>query len=119
MKFIREYENINCKDVLQCVYDLNKLDFQIYKTLKDIGESRADNLAIKMKKERSTIYRSLQKLSSCGLCTKKTKTIDSGGYYHIYSCKDITKIRKEMETCIDTWYKHMKETLKNFEKELG
>lgn len=119
MKFIREYENLNCTEVLQCVFDLNKLDFQIYKTLKKVGSSRADDLANKMKKERSTIYRSLQKLSNCGLCTKETKTIVSGGYFHIYSCKDSTHVRKEMESCIDKWYKHMKETLKNFEKELG
>ena len=118
MKFINDYKNLKCKDVIQCVFNLNKLDLQIYSTLKQIGESRADDLAKIMEKERSTIYRSLQKLKSCGLCIKKTKTIDSGGYYHIYSCNKKTKIQKELELCIDKWYKNMRETLKNFEKEI-
>ena len=72
-----------------------------------------------MNKERSTVYRSLQKLTSSGLCMKKTKTIESGGYYHLYSCNDSAQVRKEIESCIDGWYKQMKKTLKNFEKELG
>lgn len=119
MKFIREYENISCTDVLQCVFELNKLDFNIYKTLKIVGEARADVLANKMKRERSTVYRSLQKLTSCGLCMKKTKTIESGGYYHIYSCNNPKQVKKEIESCIDEWYKQMKKTLKDFEEELG
>jgi len=27
-------------------------------------------------------------------------------------------VKKEMESCIDEWYKKMKTTIKNFEKEL-
>jgi len=115
MKFIRKYENISCNDALQCIFELNKLDFEVYRILKQVKESRADSLAKKMKKERSTIYRSLQKLTSCGLCIKKTKTIESGGYYHIYLCADSTDIKSKMEACIDDWYNHMKQTLKNFE----
>jgi len=119
MKFMQEYENISCKDVLHCVFELNKLDFKVYKLLKEHGKTRADDLAHKMNKERSTVYRSLQRLTSCGLCIKITKTIESGGYYHIYTCNDPKKVKKEMESCIDEWYKQMKNTLKNFEKELG
>jgi len=119
MKFIRDYDNISCKDVLQCVFELNKLDFHVYKLLRQKGESRADDLAEKMKKERSTVYRSLQKLKSCGLCTKNTKNIDTGGYYHIYSCSNPKKVKKEMEICIDEWYKNMKKTLNDLEKELS
>ena len=118
MKIIQEYENISCKDVLQCVFELNKLDFNVYKLLREQGKTRADALAHKMKKERSTVYRSLQRLTSCGLCMKKTKTIESGGYYHLYSCNDPKQVKKEMESCIDEWYKQMKKTIKNFEKEL-
>ena len=119
MKFIREYENISCKHVLQYIFELKKLDFNVYKMLRKQGETRADTLAHKMHKERSTIYRSLQKLTLCGLCMKKTKTIESGGYYHLYSCNDPKQAKKEMESCIDEWYKQMKKTLKDFEKELG
>ena len=119
MKFIRNYENICCNDVLQSVFELNTLDLEIYKILKGAGESRADALAKKIDRERSTVYRSLQRLTSCKLCTKKTKTIETGGYYHTYSCNDPKQVRKEIESCIDDWYKLMKNTLKDFEKEMG
>jgi predicted transcriptional regulator len=87
--------------------------------LKQHGQTRADDLARKMNKERSTVYRSLQKLTCCGLCLKKTKKIESGGYYHLYSCIAHKEIKKEMESCIDEWYKQMKNVLKNFEREIG
>lgn len=119
MKFIHPDKNICCKDIMQCVFELNKLDLDIYKKLREQKESRADVLAKKMNKERSTIYRSLQKLTSCRLCTKKTRTIKTGGYYHIYSCNDSKHARKEIESCIDEWYIAMKNKLKDFEKEMG
>ena len=119
MKFIPSYDNISCKDVMQYIFELNKLDLEVYKKLKELEKSRADIIAKKMNKERSTVYRSLQRLTSCRLCTKKTRTIETGGYYHIYSCNDSKNIRKEIESCIDEWHRFMKKTLKDFEKEMG
>ena len=119
MKLIKNYENICCKDVLQYVFDLNFLDLEVYKKLKEVKESRADDLAKKLGKERSTVYRSLQKLASCDLCTKTTKTINTGGYYHIYTYNNAKKVRKEIESCIDEWYNHMKQILQDFEKEMN
>lgn len=119
MKFIRPDKNICCKEIMQSVFELNKLDLEVYKKLIGLKEARADVLAKKMNKERSTIYRSLQKLTLCRLCTKKTKTIETGGYYHVYTCNDSKKVKKEIESCIDEWYTAMKNNLKDFEKEMG
>ena len=119
MKFIQPDKNICCKDILQSLFQLNNLDFEVYNKLRDMRESRADVLAKIMNKERSTIYRSLQKLTSCKLCIKKTRTIDTGGYYHIYSCNELIKIKDEIDNCIDKWYSTVKVTLKKFERELG
>ncbi len=118
MKLIKNYENICCKDVLQYVFDLNSLDVEVYKKLKEEKESRADELAKKIGKERSSVYRSLQKLTFCNLCTKKTKTIETGGYYHLYIFNNAKEVRKEIESCIDDWYNHMKQILREFEKEM-
>ena len=75
-----------------------------------------DELAKKIEKDRSTVYRSLQRLTCCNLCLKETKNIDKGGYYHIYRCNEISKAKKELEECIDKWYHQMKNTLKQFDK---
>ena len=116
MKFIKSCNELCCDDVIKCVFDLNNLDIDVYNQLKKFGEIRADELAKKINKDRSTVYRSLQRLICCNLCLKKTKNIDKGGYYHIYRCNEISKAKKELEECIDKWHHHMKKTLKQFDK---
>ena len=114
MKLPKTPTNLNCKDVLQCVFNLNTLDLTILQHLQTHGELRADKLAHYLNKERSTVYRSLQKLTKCSLCTKHTKTIPKGGYYHTYSCNDTQKIKHELETCLNHWYETMKQKLEHF-----
>jgi predicted transcriptional regulator len=118
MKLIKNYEDICCSDVMQYVFDLNSSDLEVYKKLKELKESRADDLAKKIGKERSNVYRSLQKLTFCNLCKKTTRKIETGGYYHLYIFKSEKEVRKEIESCIDDWYNHMKKILRDFEKEM-
>lgn len=115
MKIIKSSKNLSCGDVISCVFDFNDLDLNVYKKLREIGESRTDILAKKLKKERSTVYRSLQKLTNCGLCSKKTKKIAKGGYYHTYSCIDAKIVQNKLESCIDEWYLTMKEKVRIFD----
>lgn len=116
MKFIQPNKPVCCDDVIKCVFDLNDLDIIIYKKLSKAGEVRADELGEELGKDRSTVYRSLQKLTCCGICIKQTKNIDKGGYYHTYKINNIKKTKERLEKCIDDWYKQMKQTLKNLEK---
>jgi len=115
MKFIKSFEGICCDDVMQCIFDLNVLDLNVYKKLKEVGKSRADELAKKMNRERSTVYRSLQKITTCGLCIKETNTIEAGGYYHTYSCIDTKQVKNQVETCLEKWYTSMKEMIELFD----
>ena len=115
MKSIKLSEKICCDDIIRCIYEFNDLDIKVFKELKKIGESRANFLANKLQRERSTIYRSLQKLTSCGLCIKKSNKIKSGGYYHTYFCNDIKIVKKKVDACVDNWYNTMKNTIKVFD----
>jgi len=105
-----------CEDVIKCVFELNESDIQIYKKLKENGKTRADKLAKKIGKDRSTVYRSLQKLTCCGICSKQTKIIEKGGYYHTYQCNDIKETKQRLEKQINDWYKQMKKTLNHLEE---
>lgn len=102
---------MKCDDAIKCVFNLNKLDLRVYKKLKELGPLRANELAKYLNRERSTVYRSLQKLSKCGICRKITKTLDQGGYYHVYKCDSIENIQKQALACLDSWYNNVKETL--------
>jgi len=108
-----------CKDVLTSVFELNTLDYQVFQHLRKNGAQRADHIAEHLHKERSTIYRSLQKLCSCGLCKKSTHTLPGGGYYHMYNCPKTQKVKQELEHCIDAWYQQVKETLKRFDEDFS
>jgi predicted transcriptional regulator len=112
MKYLNLDQKICCNDVIQWIFDLNQLDITVYKKLRKAKEIRPQTLAKQLNKERSTVYRSLQKLTCAGLCIKKTNTIPSGGYYHVYTSKNSDEIQKNLEVCIDKWYKKMKITIK-------
>ena len=111
MKFINPESKICCDEAIKCVFDLNQLDILVLKKLREKKQIRSDTLSKELKRERSTIYRSLQKLTNCGLCIKRTKTIKSGGYYHVYICNNNQQVRKNMQSCIDQWYQQMKEII--------
>ena len=107
-----------CKDILQCIFDLNSHDLAVFNTLRSKGELRVQALAQHLNKDRSTIYRSLQKLTNCGICEKKTRHIPQGGHYHTYSCSDIEQVRSKMKSCINQWYETMQDTLTQLENDL-
>jgi len=105
-------KNMQCDEAIKCVFDLNKLDINVYKKLKKTGEARADEIASYLDKERSTVYRSLQKLTDAGICIKIRKNLEQGGYYHVYQCKNISEVQRKARECLDSWYISVKETLK-------
>ncbi len=74
-----------CRDIVKCIYGLSDFEIVIYRKLVKQGPLKADDLAPVMKKDRSTIYRALQKLVAAGLAFRETKTIDRGGYFHVYT----------------------------------
>ncbi|MBS3778735.1 MAG: HTH domain-containing protein [Candidatus Thermoplasmatota archaeon] len=111
MKIKSMQSPMKCDEAIKCVFNLNKLDLRVYKKLKEIGPIRANELAKHLNRERSTVYRSLQKLSKVGMCRKITKTLDRGGYYHVYRCDSIENIKKQAQKCLDSWYTNVKKTL--------
>jgi predicted transcriptional regulator len=105
-----------CEDVMQCFFNLNEFEMKLYMKLVDVGPSRSDDLAKKVKKDGTTVYRSLQKLISCGICFRETKTIDRGGYYHVYSAISPQIIRKKIQDCIEQWNTSMEMALEEFDE---
>lgn len=109
---MQRMQPLTCEGAVTCIFDLNKLDLAVLNTLREHGPLRADEIALHLNRERSTVYRSLQKLTHCGICIKKTKTIAKGGYYHVYESCNISRLRQEAERFLDEWYHSMKKILK-------
>jgi predicted transcriptional regulator len=117
MKIPTDGRIIDCEDAVRCIFNLKELDIMILRELRKHGSVRADELAKILHKERSTIYRSLQKLNRCGICEKKTKTIKQGGYYHTYSLYENIRIRETAEHCLEEWYRKVKKSLSELDKD--
>jgi predicted transcriptional regulator len=103
-----------CHDLVQCAFSLADFEVEVYYQLSQAGPLRADELATKIKKDRSTVYRALQKLMTCGMVYRETKSIERGGYYHVYKAISKELLRERLEHCVNDWYAHMQEVLSRF-----
>ena len=102
----RPLEDIKtCQDVIQCIFGLGDLDITIYRLLVEHGEMRADRMARLIRKDRSTAYRGLQRLTACGLCVKEKRYREEGGYYHIYRAVPPEAMKNQARECVERWYR--------------
>jgi len=108
-------DDIDCDNVLRCLFDLSELDIMVLKILGEGGEHRSKVLAEELDRDQSTVYRSLEKLVSCSLVYKEKETIRKGGYYYLYSCRPLDKVREEAKECLETWYSEMMSSIEDLE----
>lgn len=104
----------SCHDLVQCAFSLGEFEVDVYYALLEEGPLRADELAPKIGKDRSTVYRALQKLMTCGMVHRETKSIERGGYYHVYRAISKEQLKERLEGCVKDWYSRMQEVLNKF-----
>lgn len=105
-----------CEDIMQCFFNLNDFELKLYMALVKSGPKKPDQLAKKVKKDQTTVYRSLQKLISCGICFREKKNIKRGGYYHVYSAIPPEVLKEKITDCVDQWNMNMDKALSEFDK---
>jgi predicted transcriptional regulator len=113
--------NATVKDLFIQLYDLSSLDLEILFMLiskKNDEPMTLDQISKDADRDRSTTFRSLQKLVTLGLLMKETKTIKEGGYYHVYSAVDMETFKKETERKVRDLQKSLERLLKKFESDM-
>ena len=113
--------NATVKDLFIQLYDLSPLDLEILFMLiskKNDEPMTLDQISKEADRDRSTTFRSLQKLVGLGLCIKDTKTIKEGGYYHVYSVVDMMTFKIETERRVRDLQKSLERLLKKFETDM-
>ena len=110
--------DFKCDDIAKCILGLKNIDIDSYKVLVAKGPMTAERLGELLTRERSTAYRSLQNLMTCGLVHRETKTITEGGYYYEYKALEPLKLKEMVEGNIDEWYNKMKKIAANIDKEI-
>lgn len=105
----------SCRDIVKCLFGLTDFELVIYKRLVKQGPQKADDIAPVLRRDRSTVYRGLQKLISSGLAFRDTKSIERGGYYHVYSAVSPEMLKNKLHKCADDWFDNMNKAIEEFD----
>ena len=102
--------NPSCEQIVQALYDLNQLEFEIYCVLLHFEQnslpSNVDTLMVKVKRDdRTMINRALLTLLELDLC-QRTKISEKGkrGYRYNYGPTPLTELKARLLENINTWY---------------
>ncbi|QLH76660.1 helix-turn-helix domain-containing protein [Halosimplex rubrum] len=109
-------QDMVCEGLLECFHGLKQLDRDVFQALVTTDEPlTVDEIAEAVDRERSTAYRAVQRLIQTGFIEKEQINYDQGGYYHVYSPTDPSKITDDMQRMLNDWYAKMGQLIQEFE----
>src|SRR5205823_9855879 len=69
-------------------------------------------------RDKTSVFRSLQKLVNLGICNKEAKTQKGGGLYHLYSAIDMQIFKMETEKKVKELEASFRRILRQFEEDM-
>ncbi len=113
-------QDMVCEGLLECLHGLKRLDKECFRTLVESEEPLTiDEVADRVDRERSTAYRSIQRLLQTGFIQKEQINYDQGGYYHVYHPTDPKQVADDMQRMLNDWYAKMGQLIQEFEDKYG
>jgi predicted transcriptional regulator len=110
-------QDMQCENLLECFHGLKRLDKECFRVLVETSDPlTVDEIADVVDRERSTAYRSVQRLLQAGLIQKQQVNYEQGGYYHVYSATDPDQIVQSMQRLLNDWYAKMGQLISEFEQ---
>jgi predicted transcriptional regulator len=111
--------NSSIRDLLTILYDLSPLELELLFILISKNKPVAlETLAKELDRDKTTVFRSLQKMVNLRICEKETKTLKEGGWYHVYKAIDVAAFKMETEKRVKEIKESFDRLLKRFESEL-
>ena len=111
---------LECEGLLECFHGLNSLDERCFRTIAESdGPLTVDEIAERVDRERSTVYRSIQRLYDAGFLSKEQINYDQGGYYHVYGPAERDRIASNLRRMLNDWYARMGRLIHEFETKYG
>ena len=110
-------QDMQCEGLLECIHGLKELDKEIFRILTERSEPlTVDEIAEVVDRERSTAYRSIQRLLDSGFVQKEQVNYEQGGYYHVFRPADADEITDDMQRMLNDWYAKMGQLIGEFRK---
>ena len=103
-------------DVMRCVFKIKDYEIEVYFYLLDHPGSAIAEVSESLKKDRSSIQRSLQTLMDKGMIERKFRVLGAGGFTYIYTSVPIEETKMIMNRELNVWYRMMGQLVTNFEK---
>jgi predicted transcriptional regulator len=107
-----------CSDLLSCLYNLKPIDMQVFLEVAKNHEATLTQIAELVHRDRSSTHRCLAKLVSTGLVHKQSKTLEGGGYYHVYSMAEPDQIKEYARQRVKEITDSLESLIENFESDL-
>jgi predicted transcriptional regulator len=108
-------QDMECEGLLECIHGLKELDRECFGVVVAAGEPlTVDEIAERIDRERSTAYRSVQRLLQAGFIQKEQVNYDQGGYYHVYRPSDPDRVADDMQRMLNDWYAKMGQLIAEF-----
>lgn len=113
-------QDMQCEGLLECFHNLKEIDKDVFRLLNEADEPlTVDQIADEINRERSTAYRSVQRLIQAGFIQKEQVNYEQGGYYHVYLSRDADEIAQEMQRMLNDWYAQMGQLIGEFNEKYG
>lgn len=111
-----DYDKVSCVDLVRCIFSLNETDILILKSIPENEGKNINDITKDVKKDRSTIHRSLEKLISCNICYKERKSGKKRGFVDYYYSIPEKVLINRAEKNLDECYLKIKNMLRELEK---
>ena len=108
----------SCTDLLRCMYNLSDMDMEALRLLLAEGPFKAEDLAERLGRDRSTVNRSLQKMVSCQVISQETRSLERGGDFHVYAAVPKDVLKERLEHCIHEWHSRVSSLLEQFDEDM-
>ncbi|WP_456471800.1 helix-turn-helix domain-containing protein [Methanocaldococcus sp.] len=95
-------------NLMACIFGIKVFDVKVYFYILKYGPTKITDIAEKLKRNRSTIQRSVQNLMNVGLVYRKQVNIKDGGYFYLYYAIPFEEVKERMKKSIEDWCKNMK-----------
>ncbi len=111
--------NSTIRDLFTILYELSPLELELlFALISNNKPVSLESLAQELDRDKTTVFRSLQKMVNLRICEKETKTLKEGGWYHVYKAMDMASFKKETEKRVKEIKESFDRVLKKFESEL-
>ena len=107
-----------CSDLLESVFNFGNTDVDIFYALTPGKWFRIEDISNDIKRDQSTVYRSLQKLISMGFVMRDSRIIQNGGYYYEYALSVSSTLDKVIREKIDELIDRLRSLSRDLIREL-